>query len=146
MPDVLYINNIESIYSRVIADAAEQSGILYTQENWEKVVSQIFSEGREKPSFLGITLDATLAVNISPVVMFWLTTMLWHSVRRIDFSNKPFEEPWILADIRGRIEGGLAACWLAFMLASVAAVMWAVLVYNIAEIPLGYLEAAWSEE
>ena len=130
-----------------MADAAEQNGVLYTKENWEKAVAQIFSEGREKPSFLGVTpSDEKLAINICPVVMFLLTIMLWHSVRRIDFSRKPCDEPWILVDIRGPVEGGLAACWLAFMLASVVAVMWAVLAYNIAELPIGYLQVFWSEE
>jgi hypothetical protein len=92
----------------MIRDTALKSGTLFNREDFGKATAQLFSEEPAKPSFLGITLDATLAVNISPAVMFWLSVLLWHSVRRINFTKTPFEEPWLLVDIKGRIEAVLA--------------------------------------
>ncbi len=135
IPEVMYISDMESLYTGMIRDAAHKSGTLFNREDFEKASAQLFSEESAKPSFLGITLDARVAVNISPAVMFWLSVLLWHSVRRIDFTKVPFEEPWLLVDIKGGIEAILACCWVVLMLLAQASILWVVQVYNNARLP-----------
>lgn len=105
IPDTVYIVDVEAVISAIIAEAARQDGVLYAKADWEKAVDKLLTTSREKPDFLGVKLQPELAIDLAPVVMFWLTVLLWHSVRRIDFSKKPFEEPWILTDIHGRSKG-----------------------------------------
>jgi hypothetical protein len=135
IPDVVYIENVEFLRITIVRDAALHGGTLYTKANWKKAANKLFSMAQEKPNFLGLTLDAKWAIDMAPLVMFWFTVLLWHSVRRIDFSQRPFEEPWILIDTKGKIEGVLAAFWAIMLLASVVAVFLAVLVFNDASFP-----------
>jgi hypothetical protein len=135
VPNVMYIEHMEGLYTGIIRDAARKSGTLFDRADFEKAAAQLFVEEAPKPNFLGITLDANIAANISPVVMFWLSVLLWHSVRRIDFTKSPFEEPWLLVDIKGRIEAVLACCWIVVMLFAQLSIFWVVLVYNNARFP-----------
>ena len=106
----------------------------YDRKDWRQAVRDMAESARDPTGLWGFQFERRMAVRAASLVVLALGLSFLYRVRRLNPGVDLGKQPWVVLVPWGLREGVGAVLWAGFTILAVAAVMWAIWVYE-ADVP-----------
>lgn len=112
----------EFLDSVILTQAQNITGNIYSQDQIQRAINDLFNVGMVDASLLGLRLDHRFLIRIAPVMALILTYVLYRRLRYIRRHIANASEPWLLLGVDNPLDRVLTHVWALSPAACVLAV------------------------